>query len=447
MNLQNKTKVRDFFENELVDFASYSTLRAVASVADGQKNGARKIVHTVQKKNITSKTKVANLSSTVSIETEYLHGNTSLEGTTVTLGRSYIGTNNINLLYPSGNFGTRFEPEASASRYIFTYKEKIFDKIFNKEDNNVLIKQNFEGTDIEPRFFVPTLPLLLINGSEGIATGYAQKILPRDPEVVKEYIRKYLTSEELPKLTPYYKGFNGLIDPTTNPNQWEIKGTFTRDSLTQMTITEIPIGYNLKSYTKVLDDLEDKKIIRSFNDLSNSKKDTFKFELRVDSKFLKNTDDWILDKLKLVKKVTENFTVIDENNRVKVHNSPEEVINHYIKIKQFFNQKRKDYLIEKNKEDLLVLASKYLFIKNITDGIIIINKKKKDEIISQIVTIDKIIKVEGTYDYLLRMPIYSLTEEKLAELLDIIKSKKTELVELQNSDIAEIWKNEIDDIK
>jgi DNA topoisomerase-2 len=442
-----KTTVKDFFETELVDYASYSTLRAIASLVDGQKNSSRKVIHTVQKKNITSKYKVQNLASLVSMETEYLHGGVSLEGVIVTNARNFIGTNNLNVLYPSGNFGTRFEPEASASRYIFTYKEKVFDKLFIKEDNNVLIKQNFEGTDIEPRFFVPTLPLILINGSEGIATGFAQKILPRDIITIKEYIRAYLANEETPELLPYFNGFKGKIKYTQTKNQVEIDGIFNRVGSTKIIISELPIGYNLKQYTKILDDLEDKKIINSFKDLSNSKKDEFLFELKVTSKFSAETDEWIIGKLKLRKTVTENFTVIDENNRVKSYESPEEVINHYIEVKLQYLEKRKQYLIDKTKHDLLVLASKYIFVKNVTDENILVNKKKKEEIIKQIQKFDKISLIDGSYDYLLRMPIYSLTEEKLDELLSQIKSKKQELQDIIDKKTSETWVEEIEEVK
>jgi len=440
--------VTNFLHDEVVDFASYSTIRAIASLIDGQKNSGRKVVHTIQKR-ADKDTKVSILAGIIAIETEYLHGDIS--GSVVTMAKNYPGSNNIPLLTREGNFGTRFEPEASANRYIFTAQEKIFDKLFNKEDNAVLIQQEFEGTNIEPRFFVPTLPLILINGSEGIATGFAQKVLPRNPEVIKEYIKVYLRNEEAyandvpifetPALTPWYNGFNGIIENGEKNNQYIIKGTFERTSGTRLTITELPIGYNLTSYTKVLDDLEDKKVIRSYTDLSVE--DTFKFEIVMDSKSLKNDDEWVLNRLKLTKSVTENFTVMDENNRVVVYDCPEKVINHYIRVKLEYLEKRKQYLIQKTKEDLLILASKYLFIKGVTDGEIIINKKKKQEIVSQIEPIQKIIIVEGDYNYLLNMPIYSLTEEKMEDLLTKIRVSNTALKEIQDEEITTTWDTEI----
>ena len=373
---------------------------------------------------------------------EYLHGDIS--GSIVSMAKNFAGTNNIPLLTREGNFGTRFKPEASANRYIFTAKENIFEKIFNKVDNNILIHQEFEGTKIEPRFYVPALPMILINGSEGIATGFAQKILPRNPETILEWLKSYENSDTVPDLVPYFNGFDGIIEKGDSENQWLIKGTFERTSGTRIIITELPIGYNLTSYTKVLDDLEDKKIIRSYTDLSEN--DTFKFEVVMESKILKSDDETILNKLKLIKKVTENFTVMNENNRVVIYTSPEEVIKHYIRVKEEYLQKRKDYLIKSITDELHTLASKCLFIKNVNEEQILVNKKKKADIIAQLEPFDKIIEVDGSYDYLLRMPIYSITEGKMQEFLDQIEIKRKEIVKIRDESIQETWFAELNSL-
>ena len=430
--------VTEFLHNEVVDFASYSTMRAIASLVDGFKNGGRKVAYTVMKRP-DKDTKVSILAGIIAIETEYLHGDIS--GSVVTMAKNYAGTNNIPLLTREGNFGTRFEPEASANRYIFTAKDKVFDKIFNKIDNNILIEQEFEGTNIEPRFYVPNLPMILINGSEGIATGFAQKILSRNPADIKSYITAKLAGQAPVAIKPWFNGFNGSVSQGETTNQWIIDGTFKRTSLTRLLITELPIGQNLTSYTKVLDDLEDKKKIKGYSDLSEE--DVFKFEVQLSSVDMKKDDEWLLKELKLTKKVSENYTVLDENNRVVIYTSPEEIIDHYIRVKLDYTQKRKDYLIQKLKDDALVLASKYIFIKNVTDGVILVNKKKKDEIISQIKTINNIIEVDGSFEYLLRMPIYSLTEEKMAELKEQIMNKKQELKEIESKEINSIWLEEM----
>ena len=216
--------VSKFLNEELVDFASYSTLRAIPSAIDGQKNSTRKVIYGAQKE-LKKETKVSVLSGIISIKTQYLHGDIS--GSIVTLARDYCGSNNIPLLVAGGNFGSRMIPENSATRYIFTEKQPYFDKIFKKEDNDILIQQVFEGDEIEPRFYVPTIPLLLINGSVGLATGFSSKILPRDTEKVINYIKAKLNNGKLNKndLSPSVKGFKGsIIVDENNPEKGVIFG-------------------------------------------------------------------------------------------------------------------------------------------------------------------------------------------------------------------------------
>jgi DNA topoisomerase-2 len=433
-------KISDFLNKEVVDFASYSTIRAIPSLVDGLKNSGRKVASTIQTRK-QLETKVSILAGIIAVETEYLHGDIS--GSIVSMAKNFTGTNNLPLLTREGNFGTRYEPEASAGRYIFTGKEEIFDKLFIKEDNDIIIQQEFEGTIIEPKFFVPTLPMIAINGGEGIATGFASKILPRNPELVKQYLKNKLIGKKVPELLPWYSGFTGEIEKGEKPNQYIIKGTVKRENSFNILITELPIGYNLTSYTKILDDLEEKKIIKGYDDLSEN--DRFKFRLRVQSSFSK-TEKGMLDKLKLIKKVTENFTVVNEDNKIIVCNSIYEIIDKYIEVKKLFMIKRKEFMLSKIENNLNDLNSKYIFIENIQNGKIIVNKKSKDEIISQIKLIDEIKENDSEYDYLLRMPIYSLTIEKLDELKNEIIEKDNIYKKLYETSEIKLWENDVDNI-
>lgn len=420
-------KISRFYNEELVDYASYSTLRMIGSVVDGMKNSHRKVIATVMKRNISKEMKVSQLASQVAQDQEYLHGDVSLQGVIVNMAANYLGTNNMNLLEPSGNFGTRFTPEASAPRYIYTYKSKYFDYLFNKDDNDILVKQTFEGHKIEPKFYLPILPLLLVNGSEGMATGFAQKILPRDPDNIRKYLKSILEGRKPNKkyLKPSYIGFKGDIRQTGD-SSWEIVGTFERTTKTKIRITEVPVGYSLKSYIKVLDKLEDDGDILSYTDMSED--DKFLFEVSLKRDILgKMTDEKILEKFKLIKRVTENYTAIDENNRVKVFSSAEDIFNYYIDIKTEYLKKRINYKIDTISSDIKKLVSTYKFIEAIVNDKLIINKRKKDEIVKDLEKFDNIIKEDNNYDYLLRMPIHSLTEEKMQELLNRIKDRKKEL--------------------
>jgi DNA topoisomerase-2 len=434
-------KISEFFNKDYVDQASYDNLRKIASLVDGQKNASRKILYTILEKNVKEKIKVSQLGSKVAEFAEYLHGN--LDGVIVNLGQDFPGTNNIPLLQKKGNFGTRFSQEASASRYIYTYGTDQFFELFKKDDTAILKHQFFEGQQIEPMFYVPTLPILLVNGSEGVSSGFAQKILPRNPTDIKKYIVGKLAGKD-PKasLVPFYEGFHGTVEQGENDSQWLIKGIAKVTGINKVEITEVPIGYDLKSYISVLDDLEDKKIIQSYRDKSED--DNFTFEVTIPSKSLKEWDhDELLNRLKLVKKVTENYTVIDENNKIVVYESAKEILDHYIGVKLTSLEARKEHLKGRLEDEIRYDYSKYLFIKMIVEGALIISKRKNVDIVTDLDKVKDILSKDDSYDYLLNMNIMSLTEERMTKLESDIKQKKTDLDVLIKKSIQQLWSEEI----
>jgi len=416
-------------------------MRKLASVVDGQKNASRKILYTILEKNINSKIKVSQLGSKVAEFSEYLHG--SLESVVVGQAQDYPGTNNVPLLQKSGNFGTRFSPEASAPRYIYTYGSNDFFELFKKEDTPVLKHQVFEGHAIEPKFYVPSLPILLINGSEGLSSGFAQKILPRNPAEIKKHLKAKLNGKS-PKseLVPWYKGFAGTIKKGINPGQWYIDGVCCVKGTNKVLISEVPVGYNLKGYIKVLDELEDKKIIQSYKD--HSENDCFSFEVTIPSKTLKSwSQEELLIKLKLRKTVTENYTVMDENNTIKVHNTAHDIFEHYFRVKLEYVELRRLYQIKKITLDIKMDYSKYLFIKMIQDDELVISKRKKADIILDLDKQEKIQKKDDSYDYLLNMSIIGLTEDRMQKLENDIKIKHAELELLKTTNADDLWRAEL----
>lgn len=438
----NKITIENFLDEQYSQSAIYASYRSIANYIDGMKPSSRKVVYTIKKRNIKSDVKVSRFASDVASETEYLHGEGSLASVISGMAQDFTGSNNDNLLYPSGSFGTRFVPIASAPRYIFTKKSKSFDNYFSSFDDSILIQQEFEGRIIEPKFFVPVLPLLLINGSEGIGTGFAQKILPRNRKEILEYIYSYLNGQtSSTPLKPFYSGFKGTIYKEEESAAWVIQGVIEVKNKTTVLITELPIGYSLSSYTKVLDSLVEKKIIKSFEDWSEN--DSFFYKVSVLKDFTLLSKDKILDKLKLRKRVVENLTCIDENNSIREFNSIEEIIESYIKIRLEYYLKRKQYLLDQYIKEILELTSKALFITKIISNEIHINNVSKEEIINQIGLYKDIIQIDNSFDYLLNMPLYSLTKEKYISLQKIIKNKKFEKFSLQKKTEKDLWEEDL----
>ena len=436
-------QLSNFFNSDFVDYASYDNLRKIGSCIDGLKNASRKVIFTVLEKNIKEPIKVSQLANKVAEYAEYLHG--SLDGVVVNLGQDFAGTNNVPLLQKKGNFGTRFAQEASAPRYIFTYGSKNLFTLFKKDDLKILKEQMFEGERIEPVFYVPTLPLILVNGSEGVSSGFAQKILPRNPKNIIKYLTNKIQGKRNNKdlLKPFFKDFKGTVEQGETSFQWLIKGKIERTNKNQITISEIPVGYDLKTYIKVLKTLEDSKVILDWDDLSDKE---FKFIVKMNPKDLdKLSEDEILDKLKLVKKVTENLTCLNANNQIQEFQSAEEILDYYFKVKMEYLGKRRDYLVQELKTDLDILNAKITFIKAILDKSLVIEKQPKDKIVKNL---EKIItvKVQDSYDYLLNMPLYSLTLEKIKALTETLKNSKLKLKETQEKTLENFWLEDLEEI-
>lgn len=438
--------ISDFLNTKIANYASYDNLRKICSYIDGLKNAARKVVYTVHEKKIKENVKVLQLANKAAEFSDYLHGD--LSGVLVTLGQDFAGTNNMPLLEKSGNFGTRSAHDASAPRYIFAKGSEAFFKMFDYEDDAILEHQTFEGFKIEPRFYVPVLPICAINGSEGVSTGFAQKILGRNPKNVAKYIQQILSGKkgDSKLLIPWSKGFKGTIekDPESLDEKFIIKGKLTQTGKTDFLISDVPWQYDLKGYLDVLDDLVDKKVIRRYEDLTDGENN---FEFKVFTP--RNSDitiDELFEKLKLSKSVTENLTCIDENNKIIIFKNIEELIKKFIEVKLKYTEKKRLYQIDKITDELAVLKSKYKFINLYIQGKLKLAKRSRSDIEKDLEAIPDIVKVDSGYSYLLGMPLYSLTEEKLRELEDKIKDSENKKNNLEKTTASEMYSEDLDGI-
>lgn len=432
-------KLTDFFRTDFVNYASYDNTRKIASYIDGLKSGSRKVIYTILEKDITEPLKVSQLASKVAEFAEYLHG--SLDGVIVTLAQDYCGTNNLPLLKKKGNFGTRFTPEASAPRYIFASGSDEFFKMFNREDIPVLEHQHFEGAKIEPRFYTPCLPVILVNGSEGVSSGFAQKILPRKPADVVAALKSFIKTGKTTTLKPWFKDFKGTIEAGENPNQWLIKGVIKRIAQTKLQIDELPVGYDLKSYIKVLDDLSDSGAISDYKDLSDSE---FKFIITLPRAVLdKASEEDLLTRLKLIKKVTENFTCMSEDNSIIEFSSAEDIIGQFAMVKFTYLGRRKAHNVSVLKDKVHLLEEKIRFLKLVVDAKLVVANRSRDELEADL-TANGFTKINESWDYLLGQKIWNLTQEQLEKLTKELAKEKTEYNRYVNTSIENIWLKELD---
>jgi DNA topoisomerase-2 len=435
--------LEDFFKNEYIDFSVYDNVRKLANYIDGQKNASRKIVHTVLQQNIDKFTKVSNLGPKVQDYAQYLHG--SLEGTIVNMTADYVGSgNNVPLLEGDGNFGSAFINDAAATRYIFARMNPILKSLYVKDDFVNLEHQDFEGAKIEPRYYMPVLPMLAINGSEGVSIGFAQKILPRKPKEIVKWVKQRAAGERITaNLTPHWEGMNCVVNKGESKVQWEITGSFTRKTKHRITIDALPVGYTLKQYQAVLDRLVEDKVIKDFDDLSDN--DVFEFEIQVDRAFGERTDDWILNKLKLIKKVSENFTCIDENNKIVIFNSLKELLEAWYVKRIEYNDLRKQHLLASMQEEMDYTNARAKFIQGVVDGAIELRNTKEAAVIVQAEAYDSIL--QGRVKGFLGLPMRSLTAEEIAKLKAKAKSLKAEIADYSKKSFETILVEDLNLIK
>lgn len=441
MTKRLEKNLEDFLLNEYSQSALYISFRSMANYVDGLKPGGRKILYTVKKEKINSDFKVNRLSSKVAELTAWIHGEVSLESAIVNMAQDYVGSNNLPLIKSSGTFGSRFIPSAAASRYICTSAKDYLNELFSPEDDEILIEQVFEGQVIEPKYYVPILPMILVNGSEGIGTGYAQKILPRNPKEIIEAVKKILNGEKAKCPKPHYVGFKGKIVLGENENSWEIHGTVEKVSRNKLKVTEIPVGISLNQYLEKLDRMVEDKTIKDYKD--NSEEDNFDFDIVCDNETYAKSEDEIKKILGLIKKVSENYTCIDEDNKVRVFANATELLNEYVKVRKATYIKRKENLIKKYTLESKLALSKAIFIKKIISGDLVINNVPQDKVIAALEKIEDIIKVDGKYNYLLDMPVKSCTKERFNELQERAKEAKEKVSEIKKKNETNLWSDDL----
>lgn len=457
-NDQKKVPVSDFINRELIHFSNEDNNRSIPSVIDGLKPSQRKVLYgTIMKKlNIKEdEIKVSQLAGFVSEKTCYHHGEASLIGTIINMGQNYIGSNNINLLYPSGQFGTRLEggKDHASSRYIYTYLAELTKLIFRPEDNPILKYLNDDGVDIEPEYFIPILPMILVNGSEGIGTGWSTKIPNHDPLLVIDNLLAMIDDKPVKKMIPWYKNFKGsIIQIPEKQNEYMIYGVIQKVDDSHVKVLELPIGTWTTEYKAFLDKLETKGDILGY--INNNTEETIDILIELDSDRLSNilANNSIYAKLGLVvKKSTNNMHLYTDEGIIKKYLSPVEILEDFYGVRYDAYEKRKAYIIDKLSKELNILNYKVQFIKDILAKNIIIERKKKVEIIDKLEEL-KYPKISTdssneNYDYLINIPLLSLSDEKINELEEKHKNKELELIIVRTTSEEEMWKSELNELK
>ena len=450
-NNLKQVSITDFINKELIHFSNEDISRSIPSICDGLKPSQRKILYGSILKKINNKNheiKVAQLAGFIAEKTCYHHGEVSLTATIINMAQNHVGSNNINLLHPSGQFGTRISGKDAASpRYIYTYIEDLTRLIFRPEDDDILTYLNDDGIEIEPEFFVPIIPMILVNGTEGIGTGFSTKILCFNPKDIISNLLEIIRNEtqnSIPPLCVWYKNFTGIIE--YHDDAYYIYGKYIIINETTVQIIELPIGVWTTDYRTTLNTLESKNIIKKY--ISNCTEELINILIEIDEQLLNEwiKNDTVYSKLHLVvKKSMNNMHLYDASNKIKKYESTSIILQEFYHIRLLFYTKRKLYLIDKLTKEYELLKIKMKFINDILDKNIIIERKSKQEIILNLEKLNYPLYSES-YEYLIHMPIYSLSSEKLNDLSHKCTLKEEELAKIKITTEHEMWINELNEL-
>lgn len=376
----------DFINKELIQYSVAANARAVPSLVDGLKPGQRKIMFSCFKRSLKTEIKVAQLSGYVAEHSAYHHGEQSLAMTIVNLAQDYVGSNNINLLEPIGQFGTRHQggKDSASPRYIYTKLSHLTRLLFPEADDAVLRFLEDDGIRVEPECYVPIIPMVLINGASGIGMGWSTHIPSYNPMDLVETIKILLNDREIEgQLVPWYYGFKGKITLDEANGVCTMTGVYKIISENTVEITELPIGTWTGDYKEFIEGLmegdKDSQLVADLREHHSQGNIYFVITLRPGK--LDEIRDNIEKKLKLTSTMSlRNMVLFNSAGSISKYENPKDVIKEFFGVRLHLYEARKSHLIKILEEDLAVLDNKVRFINSILEGSLDINNKKRTEL-------------------------------------------------------------------
>lgn len=459
----SSTEVRyeDYINKGLIHFSNYDLERSIPNVVDGLKVSQRKILYACFKRNLTTnEIRVAQLASYVSEHACYHHGEASLQGAITSMAQDFVGANNINLLKPNGQFGSRNNAgkDAASPRYIYTLLEAITLTIFNKLDAGILTYLNDDGIDIEPEFYLPVIPLVLINGALGIGTGFSTNIPCFNPRDIAKAVRMMLTDEDSQcqcaetEFVPWYMGFKGTIEKTKD--KFMSRGCYQRITATKIVISELPVGTWTEDYKELLESMLEKDL-KYYESHSTDKHVQFELHFASsqmvdaymqveDNGYTKFENDFKLVSSKGLG--INNMYLYNSKGQIRKYNTILEIICDFMEVRLEYYAKRKAYVCKQLQHDIDILANKIRFIKSVICGELKVSEIKKNEL--EMWCIEKeYLQVNDSHDYLIKIPIYNLTTDKVKEFEDELLACEARLKELQETTETQMWLTELTDFE
>lgn len=446
----NKIEYSEFVHRDLIHFSNYNIQRSIPSICDGFKKSLRKIMYCCLKRKLYKEIKVAQLAGYVSEHGAYHHGEASLHEAIIGMAQDFVGSNNMNLLKPNGQFGTRIQggKDSASPRYIHTELNDIVPLIFHPDDMDVLQYLDDDGMKIEPFHYIPIIPMILVNGSVGIGTGFSTNIPCYNPKDIIINLKLLMEDKELIDLKPWYRGFIGENKDGVS------KGVSKRLNTTKLEVSELPVGYWTEDFKTFLENHMEKnpKIIKDYE--SHYTEKDVKFIIQFQSKdicdsYMEYDETKNCTKFDVEFKMcstrplnTSNMHLYTKEGHIKKYDNANEILEEFFTIRMDYYVKRKKYKIKKINKELEYLDSRIKFIQDIIEDKLKIMNNKKQNIIEYLET-NKFPHYDKSYDYLIKMPIYNLTFEKKEELIKEWQDKHMLLDNIEKESETNTWKNDL----
>ena len=483
MSGTEKITYDDFINKELILFSMADNMRSIPSVIDGFKPGQRKVLYTCFRRNLKKDVKVVELAGSVSGLTAYSYGETSLQQTIVGLAQNFVGSNNINCLEPSGNFGSRLQggQDAASARYIYTRLSPFARRLFQQSDEPLLTYNTDDGKTIEPEMYMPIIPMILINGADGIGTGWSTSIPNYKPEDVIANLKRRMagdSKENMLPMMPWFRGFRGEVEKLDeNGDRFKSNGIISETGDNEVEITELPVRVWTQDFKDRLEEIiraeKVPSFIKDYTEYNTPAK--VHFIIKMEEKKMKESLDKLEEVFKLTKSIaTSNMVAFDAQGRIHRYATPLDIMEEFYQVRLRMYQRRKAHLLNEMQRELEKLSNQARFIRMIIDGKLTVSKKKKAVLVAELQKLDfkrfpKVAdaKKEGEfeavveeeqdepddaetvagasdYDYLLGMAIWSLTQERVEKLNRQIGDKQTEIDVLIRKSEKDLWNEDLD---